>query len=125
MLVGVQLQPTGPVGEFNVALTEGCQNGIRVWLFWVLKVCDVGYQVGDGLEGVALGVANEAHWAAFDPAGCIEAVNAFALVVDNSAAVVANHAVFVVEWNTRNLAAEVADCAVNCLKWVVDEHSGV
>ena len=57
--------------------------------------------------------------------GCMEVPRAEAKGFGNAAAVVLDHAILVVKWHARNLAAEISNCAINSLKWVVHEDTGV
>src|SRR6476469_6726453 len=90
--VGVELVPAFPRGVFDAALFEQVDDGLRIGVLRRREGQAVLEQEADGLQRVALGVADQADRAALDPAGGVDSRYRIALGVEHPAALVGDDA---------------------------------
>ena len=120
-LVGVQQLPALPVGEGDTAGLQQGDDGVVTDLSLVAGLgvqqagVGVGHEVGDGLLRVGLGGADEAHGAATDPAGGVQAGQRLAVLAEDAAALVGDDVPLGVEGQALDGAGGISDGAVDGL----------
>ncbi|MCY1242022.1 hypothetical protein D9M72_549600 [compost metagenome] len=116
----VEPVPAFPGGVFHAALLEQGDDGVRVRVLCRRQSQPVFEQAADGLQGVALGVPDQAHRPALDPAGGVDSRNGVAVGIQHAAALVGNHACPGVVFEFLQRRAVVPDGPVDGLDRVVD-----
>lgn len=113
-LGGVEGVPALPGGVVDAALAEEVGE-VAVEVGAKLAGCGVGKQHIDGFLGVGLGVADQPHRAALDPAGGVQAGQDLAVFVDDVAAVVGDDVFDLIEGHTVDGVGAVAHRGVDRL----------
>src|SRR5699024_8942255 len=75
-LMRVETVPAVEVGPLHATLGEQRRNGLIRGVLGVPPGALIVDQVADGLHGIRLGVSDQTHRAAFDPAGSVDAGHA-------------------------------------------------
>ena len=113
--------PGGVLDALGVQVGAEC---LCVRLGCGVEVLAVLEQVGDGLECVRLGGADQTDGAALDPTGCVQAGNDLAVLVHDATLNVGDDAALVVVTDFGQFGTEVADCTVDSLYGVVHVLAG-